>query len=180
MVRKSRKSKKQRKYTIEDHKQTLIYLNNALRYIFENKHESDNMFINIVVDNAPFIGLQKTEDDVIAARSEYDEATDFFKDWVKICAEEIFLEKIHKTDYKYPSDLKCLLMAAILLSTKTIVGEDYNMSYFLTRTLVKHCGGDRAKMLRLERDLMITTNYDSCRKTMANMYPESYNIDGFQ
>lgn len=160
-------------YKSNDYKNLIKILNDVLDKMFMPMFMVDSMKINMTLQHQPFVHLQEYEEDVIESQIEYNNASKFYKKWVRICSEEILKEKIEKNNGHFNSynELVCFLIASILLSCKTIIGPDhfgtYNVYEFLF-TYNNSCNRD--KILEFEEDLFRTTNFNSCRETMYEMY----------
>ena len=134
----------------------------------------DGIKINRVLWHEVFIQYTKSgRYDKRTTIKKYNEATEFFKKWVKDCTENIFLQKIIHDDYNFePNNILCLLFTSFMLSLKTIVGPDhmYYLDEELVHVLSVYSNCNKNELLRMEKILYITTDYSSCRDIMNKMY----------
>ena len=187
-------NKNTKEYTINTHEKVINELNQIISDLFRKSYSPSTLYndmtltkyaipidklrINVAVDYESFLSFYydnvsgMTRMNVKESQKAYNEASDFFKEWVSSCSEELILEKISKNNNRYKDDdyLMCLILASVLLACKTIITEDHMGGYvfYMLSTYDSKC--KPKKIRKMEFDLYETTDYNTCIKSRNKMY----------
>jgi hypothetical protein len=103
-------------------------------------------------------------------KEEREDVRDKFSQYITRCTKEILYDKIRSSyNFVYSPRLTCLVGACLVVAAKVILQHDALYGGNLTKWVSEQLGCDAETMVRMEMDILSTTNYQGCFETRRRL-----------